>query len=47
MGPLTIIDRLFWGRCEVAPCYVFLSSDDSGYMTGQVFHPNGATIVDV
>lgn len=31
--------------CEVAPCYVFLASDDSGYMTGQVLHPNGGTIV--
>lgn len=31
--------------CEVSPCYVFLASDDSGYMTGQVLHPNGGTIV--
>lgn len=30
---------------EVAPCYVFLASDDSSYMTGQVLHPNGGTIV--
>lgn len=30
---------------EVSPCYVFLASDDSGYMTGQVLHPNGGTIV--
>jgi NAD(P)-dependent dehydrogenase (short-subunit alcohol dehydrogenase family) len=26
---------------EVAPCYVFLASDDSSYMTGQMLHPNG------
>lgn len=31
--------------CEVAPCYVFLASDNSSYMTGQVLHPNGGTIV--
>ncbi len=26
---------------EVAPCYVFLASDDASYMTGQVLHPDG------
>lgn len=26
---------------EVAPSYVFLASDDSSYMSGQVLHPNG------
>lgn len=31
---------------EVAPCYVFLASDDSSYMTGQVLHPNGGTVVN-
>lgn len=31
---------------EVAPCYVFLASEDSSYMTGQVFHPNGGTIIN-
>lgn len=31
--------------CEVSPCYLFLASDDSSYMTGQVLHPNGGTIV--
>ncbi len=30
---------------EVAPCYVFLASDDASYMTGQVLHPNGGTMV--
>ncbi|MDE5936190.1 MAG: SDR family oxidoreductase, partial [Ruminococcus sp.] len=30
---------------EVSTCYVFLASDDSSYMTGQVLHPNGGTIV--
>lgn len=31
---------------EVAPCYVFLASDDSSYITGQVLHPNGGEIVN-
>jgi NAD(P)-dependent dehydrogenase (short-subunit alcohol dehydrogenase family) len=31
---------------EVAPCYVFLASDDASYMTGQFLHPNGGTIVN-
>ena len=31
---------------EVAPCYVFLASGDSSYMTGQVLHPNGGTVVN-
>jgi NAD(P)-dependent dehydrogenase (short-subunit alcohol dehydrogenase family) len=26
---------------EVAPSFVFLASEDSSYMTGQVLHPNG------
>ncbi len=30
---------------EVAPCFIFLASDDASYMTGQVLHPNGGTIV--
>jgi NAD(P)-dependent dehydrogenase (short-subunit alcohol dehydrogenase family) len=31
---------------EVAPCYLFLASDDSSYMTGQFLHPNGGEIVN-
>lgn len=31
---------------EVAPCYLFLASEDSSYMTGQVLHPNGGEIVN-
>src|ERR1043166_3445532 len=31
---------------EVAPSYVFLASEDASYMTGQVLHPNGGTIVN-
>ena len=30
---------------EVATSYVFLASDDSSYMSGQVLHPNGGAIV--
>jgi NAD(P)-dependent dehydrogenase (short-subunit alcohol dehydrogenase family) len=29
---------------EVAPCYVFLASEDASYITGQVLHPNGGTV---
>jgi NAD(P)-dependent dehydrogenase (short-subunit alcohol dehydrogenase family) len=31
---------------EVAPCFVFLASEDGSYMSGQVLHPNGGTIVE-
>jgi NAD(P)-dependent dehydrogenase (short-subunit alcohol dehydrogenase family) len=31
---------------EVAPCYVFLASNDSSYITGQILHPNGGEIVN-
>lgn len=31
---------------EIAPCYVFLASDDSSYMTGQVLHPNGGELIN-
>jgi NAD(P)-dependent dehydrogenase (short-subunit alcohol dehydrogenase family) len=31
---------------EVAPSYVFLASDDSSYMSGQVLHPNGGEVVN-
>ena len=30
---------------EVAPAYLYLSSDDSRYVTGQVIHVNGGSIV--
>ena len=30
---------------EIAPSYVFLASEDSSYMTGQVLHPNGGAVV--
>jgi len=31
---------------EVAPCYIFLASDDSSYMSGQILHVNGGEIVN-
>jgi NAD(P)-dependent dehydrogenase (short-subunit alcohol dehydrogenase family) len=31
---------------EIAPCYVFLASEDASYITGQVLHPNGGEIVN-
>ena len=30
---------------EVAPCYVFLASEDASYISGQVLHPNGGNVV--
>lgn len=31
---------------EVAPCYLFLATDDSSYMSGQFLHPNGGELVN-
>lgn len=31
---------------EIAPSFVFLASEDASYITGQVIHPNGGTIVN-
>ncbi len=31
---------------ECAECFVFLASDQSSYMTGQVLHPNGGEIIN-
>jgi NAD(P)-dependent dehydrogenase (short-subunit alcohol dehydrogenase family) len=31
---------------EVAPSYVFLACEDSSYISGQVLHPNGGTVVN-
>jgi NAD(P)-dependent dehydrogenase (short-subunit alcohol dehydrogenase family) len=31
---------------EIAPCYVFLASRDSCFITGQVLHPNGGEIIN-
>ncbi|MFY4775413.1 SDR family oxidoreductase [Metabacillus sp. RGM 3146] len=31
---------------ELAPTYIYLASDDSAYVTGQVLHVNGGTITD-
>ncbi|WP_341675910.1 SDR family oxidoreductase [Niveibacterium sp. SC-1] len=31
---------------EVSPCYVFLASADSSYISGQVLHPNGGEPVN-
>jgi len=31
---------------EIAPAYVFLASQASSYMTGQVIHPNGGEIIN-
>jgi len=31
---------------ELAPAYVFLASEDSSYMSGQILHINGGTIIN-
>jgi NAD(P)-dependent dehydrogenase (short-subunit alcohol dehydrogenase family) len=31
---------------EVAPSYVFLASEDSSYISGQILHPNGGEVVN-
>lgn len=31
---------------EVAPSFIFLASEDSSYITGQVLHPNGGTVLN-
>jgi NAD(P)-dependent dehydrogenase (short-subunit alcohol dehydrogenase family) len=31
---------------EVANCFVFLASDDSSYVAGQMLHPNGGQVVN-
>jgi NAD(P)-dependent dehydrogenase (short-subunit alcohol dehydrogenase family) len=31
---------------EVATCYVFLASEDSSYIAGQMLHPNGGEVVN-
>lgn len=31
---------------EIAPSYVFLASQDSSYMSGQILHPNGGDIIN-
>ncbi|HEX3399156.1 MAG TPA: SDR family oxidoreductase [Acetobacteraceae bacterium] len=31
---------------DVAPCYIFLASQDAAYMSGQVLHPNGGTVIN-
>lgn len=31
---------------EIAPCYIFLASEDAAFISGQVLHPNGGTVVN-
>lgn len=31
---------------ELAPAYVYLASDDSSYVSGQVMHVNGGEVVN-
>ncbi|MEH7436364.1 SDR family oxidoreductase [Neobacillus drentensis] len=44
-GSNTLMERA--GQpCELAPSYVFLASDDSSYVSGQMIHVNGGKIVN-
>ncbi|KAF9605481.1 hypothetical protein IFM89_017500, partial [Coptis chinensis] len=46
-GAIVAFTRRMAQPHEIAPSYVFLASNvDSSYFTGQVLHPNGATIVN-
>ncbi|KAI3469534.1 hypothetical protein Pfo_026197 [Paulownia fortunei] len=45
LGSETPMDRAAQPH-EIAPCYVFLASQDSSYYTGQILHPNGGMIVN-
>jgi NAD(P)-dependent dehydrogenase (short-subunit alcohol dehydrogenase family) len=31
---------------EVAACFLFLASEDASYLTGQILHPNGGSIIN-
>ena len=31
---------------EIAPIFVYLASDDSSYVTGQVLHNNGGQVME-
>jgi len=31
---------------EIAPCYVFLASSEAAFLSGQVLHPNGGSIIN-
>ena len=44
-GKKTAMERPGQPR-EVAPSYLFLVTDDSSYITGQVLHPNGGEIIN-
>jgi len=35
-----------WAAPAIAPSYVFLTSNDSSYITGPVIRPNGGIIVE-
>ncbi|WP_343669329.1 SDR family oxidoreductase [Chitinophaga sp.] len=30
---------------DIAPCYIFLASEDAAFISGEVLHPNGGTVM--
>ena len=36
-------DAAFWATISL---FVFLASEDGSYLTGQVLHPNGGTVIN-
>ena len=45
-GLMPLGDVLAGEPVEIASCYIFLASEASSFITGQVLHPNGSEIIN-